>query len=57
MRAFLVSFGILIAAAWAFDAATLQGRYTDAVWQGAKYQGQQFGHAFASVLKKTGIAR
>jgi hypothetical protein len=57
MRAFLLFFGVLISAFWAFDAATFQGRYTKAVWQEAKYQGQQFNRKVGSFLKQVGLTR
>ena len=56
MRAILF-FGVLIAACWAFDVATFQGRYSEAAWQGAKYQGQQFNRAIGSFLKQVGLTR
>ena len=57
MRPFLLFFGVLIAALWAFDTAMFRGRNTDAAVQEAKYQGQQFNRKIGSLLREYGISR
>jgi len=51
MRAFL----ILTIAVWAIDAFAFNGLFTQAAWQGAKYQGHQFNYYMASKIKRAGL--
>jgi hypothetical protein len=56
MRAFLV-LTVLICASGVIDAIAFDGRYTEVVWQEAKYLGAQFNSEIGSLLEKFGFNR
>ena len=51
MRAFLA----MIIVVWAVDTFAFQGRFTQAAWQEAKYQGHKFNYYLGSKVKSAGL--
>ena len=43
---------IVLGSLWAVDRFAFQGRYNDAIWHGAKYQGQHFSYEVKRWLDK-----
>ena len=55
MRAFLVSTVVILGTLWAIDTLAFEGRYTQAVWQEAKFQGQQLNSQIRYTFRKAGL--
>jgi hypothetical protein len=51
MRAFL----IVAIAIWAMDTLAFEGRFMQAAWQEAKYQGHQLNYFMGSKFKRAGL--
>lgn len=55
MRAFLIPTVVIICALWAIDALAFDSHYTQAVWQEAKFQGQQLNFQIQYAFRKVGL--
>jgi hypothetical protein len=54
MRGF-VALAIVVGVLWALDLYAFQGRYSQAAWQAANYQGQKLSDQVQYHLRKNGL--